>query len=449
MSLSSASPTSKRPLIEQAKMVLDRNWRNGYTVPSARLYPFQWNWDSGFIALGLTYHRPERAIEEMRSMFKGQWRNGLLPHINFHEPNSNYFPGPEIWKIEKAADRPAGFLTSGITQPPVFAFIVERISALPLGRTPEWAAFVREIYPRILSFHRYLYTRRDPHGEGLVYIQHNWESGTDNSPAWDSILDAMDVSGMRDVSKLRRDTRNAEAAHRPTNANYQRYIHLIDEFARCGYRDDAIAAESPFLVQDVLFNSLLIKSNFSLLTLAQKLGEPTAEIEAWNAKAIHAVNDKLWDERQGFYFAYDLRHGRRIPVKTSSGFLPLFAGLASSQQAGRLGEHLVKSFTRGAGWRLCASTAVDEPTFDPVKYWRGPVWINLNWMIYHGLRRYRLDDLAQRLKSDTLELLGSAGLFEYFDPRPPEESTVRGLGTDQFSWTAALTLDLLSNPVTL
>ena len=72
---------------ELATATLDRNWRDGYTVPSPRLYPFQWNWDSGFIALGLAWHRPERALREIRSMFRGQWGSGLLPHINFHQPD--------------------------------------------------------------------------------------------------------------------------------------------------------------------------------------------------------------------------------------------------------------------------------------------------------------------------------------------------------------------------
>jgi glycogen debranching enzyme len=434
----------------QACTVLDQNWRDGYTIPSARLYPFQWNWDSGFIALGLAYHRPERAIEEIRSMFKGQWRHGLLPHINFHKPDSNYFPGPSVWSTHVSPFCPAGIATSGITQPPVFAFIVERIAKLPFGRTPAWRDFEREIYPQMLAFHRYLYTHRDPEQEGLVYIQHNWEAGTDNSPVWDDILDAIDVTGMRDISALRRDVKRVDASHRPTNANYQRYIYLVDLFIRAQYRDEEIAASSPFLVQDVLFNSLLVKSNFALLELARRLGEPTAEIEAWNAKAVGAINRKLWDPVTGFYYAYDLRNRRSIRIKTSSGFLPLFAGICSEEQAARLAHHLETTFAPGPGWRICPSTAPDEPRFDPVKYWRGPVWFNLNWMLYHGLRRAGYDALAGRLMADAMALTEQSGFYEYFDARPAgADGTTEGLGADLFSWNAALLLDFTHNPALL
>jgi glycogen debranching enzyme len=435
---------------EEAKQVLDANWRDGYTIPSARLYPFQWNWDSGFIALGLACHRPERAIEEIRSMFAGQWANGMLPHIVFHKPDPNYFPGPDAWQTARSAQSPRAVQTSGITQPPVFAFVVERIAALAFGKTAEWRAFEGEIYPKILAFHRYLYTFRDPHDEGLAYIQHNWEAGTDNSPAYDAALDALDVSQARDVSALRRDLGSIDAAERPTNANYQRYVALMDLFIRCDYDDAKIARESPFLIQDVLFNSLLAKSNDALIAIARRLGEPTAQIEAWQAKTRASIRRKFWDADRGFYYSWDLRRDRRIPVKTSSGLMPLFAGVCEAEQAQGLAAHLATVFARDDGWKLCASVAFDEAAFDARKYWRGPIWVNVNWMLHHGLVRYGFDTLAARVRRDTLALVETHGWFEYFDARPLDQvGAAHGLGADKFSWSASLLLDFLNNPAPL
>ena len=51
------------------------------------------------------------------------------------------------------------------------------------------------------------------------------------------------------------------------------------------------------------------------------------------------------------------------------------------------------------------------------KYWRGPVWINLNWILYNGLKRYGFNEIAQRIKDDSIFLIEKNGFYEYFDPR--------------------------------
>jgi len=440
-------PDDDSELKARAGAVLDENWRGGYTIPSARLYPFQWNWDAGFIAIGLAYHRPLRALEEIRSMFKAQWGTGMLPHIAFHRPDPNYFPGPEIWRTAGAPGAPAGVATSGITQPPVFGFALERLAASPAGALPEWKAFLAEVLPQVAAFHRYLYAYRDPEGEGLVYVQHNWEVGTDNSPTWDGILASIRSDRFRDVAALRKDVQRVAPGHRPPNEHYERYIYLVDLFADLHYDDRAIAARSPFLVQDVLFNSLLVRANLGLLRLARTVGLAFPDLEENNARTVDAIHRKLWDPVRRFYFAYDLRGRRLIPVKTSSGLMPLLAGICPPERVLALAEHLEKSFVADATWRLCPSTAADEAAFEPLRYWRGPVWVNLNWMLYHGLRKQGCDALAARVKADTLGLIREHGMYEYFDPRPATGGGAPpGLGADRFSWTAALCLDWLANP---
>ena len=431
--------------IEDLKNILNNNWRDGYTIPSARLYPFQWNWDAGFIALALSYINQDRAMEEVEFMFKSQWSNGMLPHIAFHKKNDNYFPGPDVWKTDNLNNSSKEVSSTGITQPPVFGFILNRMHN-QMHQHPQWHTFLEKIFPKVVDFHRYLYQHRDPHQEGLVYIQHNWESGTDNSPLWDHIFESMDVSNARDVSHLRKDNKLVDASERPTNENYKRYIHLIDLFVACDYDDATIAATSPFLVQDVLFNSMLVKSNFGLIELGKYLNLDVAEIENWNKKSIQAINDKFWDEASGFYYAFDLRLNKRIPIKVSSGFMPLFAGISSATQAASLLKHLTNTFMENESWFLCASCAYDEPSFNPLKYWRGPVWINVNWMIYHGLAHYGYTEMAARIKKDSMELVEKHGCYEYFDPRPlGEAQEKRGIGADLFSWSAALYLDFVYN----
>ena len=428
--------------IEAATEVLKRNNRGGYTVPSPRLYPFQWSWDSGFIALGLSFFDPALAFNEIRNMFKGQWSNGMLPHINFHNEDPSYFPGPELWGSKESAFAPKHLSTSGITQPPVYGFVMSMMAEKFWRKNKDFDLLLNEIFHKIVGSHRYLYDQRDPLDEGLIYIHHNWES-SDNSPLWDEALGKIDIREARDVSTLRRDLKNVDASQRPTNDNYNRYIYLVDLFRKHNYDDKKIFRESPFVIQDILFNSMLVRSNEGLIHLASLLGEDAAEIDTWNKKTIAALNSKCWNNEAQFYFDYDVRQNRQIPIKVSNGFMPLFAGACSPMQAEKLKDQLISSF--GAGdYILCPSCAVNEPTFDPIKYWRGPVWININWMLYHGLKRYGFSNESKQVKTQTLMLIEQNDFYEYFNPTPGLPGNERGLGGNNFSWTAALYLDLIN-----
>ena len=79
--------------------------------------------------------------------------------------------------------------------------------------------------------------------------------------------------------------------------------------------------------------------------------------------------------------------------------------------------------------------------FDARRYWRGPVWINVNWFLLRGLARAGLAAEAEELRRMTLRLVAASGFTEYYHP-----STGEPLGSRDFSWSAALTLDLVLAP---
>jgi hypothetical protein len=174
---------SRSTLIEGAKEVLHKNDLGSSTKPAPDLYPHQWNWDSCFIAIGLSHLGFERAAAEIRSLLRGQWRNGLVPQIVFNPHASGYFPGPDVWQSERSPDAPRDVRTSGITQPPVLASAALRVYQNAENRE-EALSFLREVYPKIRLYHEWLYSERNPDGTGLVVVVHPWESGLDNSPPY-------------------------------------------------------------------------------------------------------------------------------------------------------------------------------------------------------------------------------------------------------------------------
>ncbi len=432
-------------LIDKARQVLQDNWKDGFTIPCEGLYPFQWNWDSGFIALGWMHIDLERAFQEINSLLKGQWDNGFLPHIIFHNPSDTYFPGPEVqasYLNEHAPDVP----TSGITQPPVLGWVIGEIYAFAKADS-RTLPFLDQVYDKVYRAHEYLYTNRDPYNEGLVYICHNWEAGTDNTPVWDSIWETMDSP---EYQLERKDNLHIAASHRPSNREYQHYIHLIELFKSWKYEDTLISKKSPFLVQDPLFNAMLIASNEALITIGEYLGksEQVKQLKSWNARSRASYDNKLYDTELKGYVHYDLRNNKPLRHLSSSSFVALFAGIPSQEKAVEMVDNFKKGRFSGKHneFLLCASFDPENVLFDPIRYWRGPIWINLNWLIYRGMYRYKEEAVAEKIKEDSIYLMKKYGFYEYFDPRKDIDTHLKeGYGGNNFSWSAALTIDLLKS----
>ena len=437
----------KKELIDKAKKVLNANYKEeGFTIPCEGLYPFQWNWDSGFIAIGFAHYDMDKAKKEVETLLDAQWGNGFIPHIIFHNDSDTYFPGPDFHKSDLHPLATKKYKTTGITQPPVLGFVFKELYRIAKDKE-DILNFIKTEIDKVFENHKYFYENRDPNNEGLVYIFHNWESGTDNSPIWDSVWETMEKD-TPNYKFERRDTSHVDASQRPTNREYEYYLHIIEIAKENNYDDAKIAELSPFLIQDPLFNSMLIKSNEALIDLYGIIGNNEDKIETleyWQKKSISNFNKKLFDDELGAYIHYDLRNNKPIRMITSSSFTPLFSNIPNKNQASVLVDTLISKFG-GEDKYLCASFDPEHEKFNPKKYWRGPVWINLNWLLYYGLKNYGFTDIAERVKSDTVELISKCGFNEYFDPRKEtykEESV--GYGGNNFSWTAALLIDLLKN----
>jgi hypothetical protein len=427
-------------LKNKAIEILNANWRDGFSIPCEKLYPFQWNWDSGFIAIGFAHFDMPKAEEEISTLLDAQWGNGFIPHIVFHTETDTYFPGPDYFCSELHTDASKKYKTSGITQPPVLGFVLAEILRISTDKKAT-LKFIEGVIDKVYDNHNYFYTKRDPQNEGLVYIYHNWESGTDNSPMWDDIIHNMDSP---DYEFERRDTTHVDASQRPSKREYDHYLHILEIAKEHNYSDEKIAELSPFLVQDPLFNSMLIKSNESLIELYTLIGDnenKIKQLETWQEKAIKSFNNKLFDEELGAYIHYDLRNERKIKHISSSSFTPLFANIPSKERAEKLVQTLMSRFGNENQY-LCASFDPESELYKPKKYWRGPVWINLNWILYNGLVQYGFKDISKRVKDDTVELIAKNGFYEYFDAR--KEVSKGGYGGINFSWTASLLLDLLN-----
>jgi glycogen debranching enzyme len=412
-------------LARRARAVLEGNDAGLFFRPGPRLYPFQWNLDSALIALGLASIDPARGRAEVRSLLRGQWADGMVPHVVFHEEHPAYSPGPELWSSRACSGAPE-VPTSGITQPPVLATAVRA-----LHEADPDPAFLEEVVPALEAWHAWLHRDRRVDSSRLVAILHPWESA-DNSPRFDRRL-----ARLRDdrlPAPERTDHLHADAAERPTDVDYRRYLFLVHRLRQAGYRPSLDVA--PFVYVDLSFNAILAVAEEDLAWLAEQLGGDGARARR-AAVDLRSALASCWDERAAVYVDDD-----RTPTATVADLFPLYAGVPDDRQARRLfDEALWAPHHYGpaleAPWAV-TSTSKSSPAYDPRRYWRGPVWINLNWFLIRGLERVRLTGEAEELRRLTLRLVDRSGFSEYYEPSSGEP-----LGSDCFSWSAALTLDLL------
>jgi len=434
----------------QATDVLRRNGLKAWTKPAPSLYPHQWSWDSAFIALGLAHVDNRRATDELESLFRGQWSTGKVPHIVFdpEAPPRSYFPDAERWNSSALSDdAPSGKRTSGLCQPPVHAIAVRRIWQTSRGKDEERVerarSFLSGNYRRLFSWHRYLATARDPEGSGLVTIYHPWESGTDNSPRWDSALERISVGEV--PSYTRYDLQHvSDPSHRPTDSEYDRFLWLLELLKRARYDEADIYERHPFLVKDVFFSAILVAANEALLEIADVTDAPEEDrdlIEAWIERGRAGLEGQ-WDPDLGLCLDRDVLADESVKVRTIAGFAPLIGGgLERSRLRDLLGTLDSDDFAGNPDLRhpLPPSTSPEEPGFHPRSYWRGPVWPVANWLLWWSLLRAGESERAQSMRRDTLEELSEGGFAEYFEPFTGEP-----LGSGEQSWTAAIALDMLA-----
>ncbi len=434
---------SRAELVARCQAVLERNRRSAWTCPSAELYPHQWLWDSCFTAIGLSRYDPARAADELRALFRGQWADGMLPHMIF-AAGSNDLGNRTIWRSRTHAGAPRDVDTTCITQPPLFAIAAWRV-AQELEADAR-RAFLAELFPKLVAYHSWLYRERDLEHTGLITLIHPWECGLDSTPPWMRALRRMHMPAWlrtaerlhlaRVLRGLRYDTRQLPAAERATDDDGLRMVALAVHAKKYDFELRRMPRDRGVLIEDLAFNSMLVAANRALGFIARELGATVpAELDACFTRTAHALDD-LWDDDTGQYFSRDAVTHAALDISTIATFLPLWAGVPDRTRADRLIERLRDPDTFGLDHPV-PSVPRNAPQFRPVRYWKGPSWVNTNWMIIEGLAGYGELELAEEIRRRTLNMVEQAGPWEYFSPLDGS-----GHGAPDFSWTAALTIDL-------
>ena len=186
---------------------------------------------------------------------------------------------------------------------------------------------------------------------------------------------------------VRHDLDHANPADRPTNEAYDRFVYLAAAYRETGYDDARLVETVPFLIADPLFNAIHLWSTHALAEIAEVVGaDPAPHRE--DAQRIHdALLSELWDPATKRFGALDVVEHELSVEDTIISFAPLLdPDLPAEQLASIMADLRSAHFhpERPDGF-VAPSFDLKAEDFDERRYWRGPVWINTNWLLWAGL----------------------------------------------------------------
>jgi putative isomerase len=263
-----------------------------------------------------------------------------------------------------------------VTKPPLIAW-----AALKLHEIDPDPEFLQEIYVPLVRWNAWWFSMNDDDADGLAQYNHPYSSGLDDSPLWDY----------------------------------------------------GLPVESPDL------NTYLCVQMGSLAMMAEALG---MEVEGamWRRRAaavVRRMTEDFWDEEAGLFRA--MHDNQPIPVVTPFNLYPLWTGQLPDQIRNRLIAHLTDP-DQFWGEVAIPSVARNDPHHDPETMWRGPVWVNINYIFIEALQQVSEFALADALLDKTLTLImGQPGIHEYYHAETGEPPPT---AAEVFGWTAAVFIDL-------
>lgn len=378
-----------RRVMVKAMITLVSNWRtpagdilHDGCYPSYCGFFGVWSWDSWKHASATALFNPELAKNEIRCLFDYQAENGMIPdYVSRFKERIN-------WRD---------------TKPPLAAWAVMNVYENTGDK-----AFVEEMFDKLYKYHRWWYTDRDHDKNGVC--EYGSTDGTLIAAAWESGMD----NGVRfdEAEMLKNEPENAWSMNQ----------------------------------ENICLNSFLYAEKGYLAKMAQMLGKnELADKLTQEAKALKEhIQTKMFDPETGFFYDTRIGTGEFIKVMGAECWLPLWAGIATPEQARQVLDKMLDPKKFNSTVPL-GTLEISHLRFRPTRgYWRGPVWIDQVYFGVMGLRKYGFDKEAdmfvRKYIANAQGLLTDGPIHENYNPLTGET-----LNCPNFGWSSAVTLRMLLN----
>jgi glycogen debranching enzyme len=417
------SPADRSAIHEGAAALLAANRKKGrdsafkrdysYVCPSRFEYQWQWFWDSCFHAVALTHVDHAAAKQELRTLWSIQQSDGFIPHMVFW--GTRFLSSPTGYLQSKPSWRPK---MTALIQPPVLA-----LAALRVADATQDKDFLREAIDHCKRYYLWLRDRRDPDADSLISVISPYETGMDHLPAYDEAL------GAKSPSRWGLQVRD-------------RLLDIGNLTLGRGYNLPVVFKRDKFNVEDVLMNCLYAQGLRAIAAMCVKAGQEgeAAPFAKMAGRTEQAVLSKCYDPRADAFWSLAGKKEQPLRTLTIASLMPLLLDGLPKDIASRLVErHLLSPSEFWLPYPV-PTISKSERAFkadETFLIWRGPSWINTNWLLFQGLRKHGFHEPARHIAERSAELVLKSGFREYYNPL-----TGQGYGAKDFGWST-LIVDML------
>lgn len=326
-----------------------------------------WAWDSWRFCAGAANFDPELAKNNVRAMFDYQLSDGMIIDCIYTDPVEN-----------NARD----------SKPPLVCWAVDKIYEATGDK-----GFLAEMYPQLLAYYKWWYTKRDHDGNGMC--EYGSTDGTLEAAAWESGMD----------NAIRFDD--------------------VEMLANEGFNDAWSMNQ-----ESVDLNAYLAQECKLLKKFAKILGE-RFDAPDYGDK----VADYFFDKDRKFFFDRKLSDRSYAGDPGCEAYTMLWTGLAKPEQVKEM-MPLLQDTAKFSTYIPFPTVAADNPKYNPRGYWRGPIWLDQTYFAISGLRNYGYDELADTYTRQVFDRLDGlkegAPIHENYDAH-----TGARLKAPHFSWSAS------------
>lgn len=309
-----------------------------------------------------------------------------------------------IIELEKILNNKSVNKTDGLICPPMLPTILWLMIVLGLRDK----TILNKCFDNIFQYHKWFVENRDPYKKGIISIFHPWETCREYSPDWNDALDNINLEKTDIIRKTPFQNNN-------TQIENVRYLMIIEKMHELDWDNKKIYDEGLFNVCDPGVQFIFLRSCKDLYKQAIFLNrvETYKTIEKWIDLYSFGSN-YLWNTTKDAYSTLNIKTNTLFRGISCGSMLYAYADTGNKEQRDFMYSHSKRIiYYSNDGFPHCYSKSCD---FKIAKYWNGPIWCIMNFMLILGFKQNGQTYLSDKIRINIKKLIENIDFFEFINP---------------------------------